>query len=129
CLSEGGHHDAAIANLQQALQEHPGARSFLVALADAYARAGKLEVGIELLQKAADEQQSDELYAALSDLLARNRRGAEGIAVLQKAAEARPHHPQLLYALALAYSKANQLDRAVGTMKQLLQLEPDNANA
>lgn len=129
CLSQAGHHDDAIAHLQQDVAEHPGARTSLVALADALARAGKLQQGIELLQHEADTQGADDLYAALADLLGRNGKNDDAIGMLQKAVADHPGHGRLLYALALAYSKANQPQKAVATMRILLALEPDNANA
>lgn len=129
CLSQAGHHDAAIADLQQDLAEHPGARTYLVALADAYARAGKLQQGLDLLQHEADAKSADDLYGALAELYARYKRHTDAVAMLQTALASHPNHGRLLYALALAYSKAGEPQKAISTMRQLLTLEPDNANA
>ena len=81
------------------------------------------------MQHEADGQSSDDLYAALADLFERNHRTGEAIAVLEKARLEHVNHPRLIYSLAVAYAKANNPLKAVGTMKQLLSLEPENANA
>ena len=72
CLSLAGHHAEAIAALKRAQAEHPDYRAILVALADAYARSGQLNEGIELLQRTAQLQQADELYTALAELYERS---------------------------------------------------------
>lgn len=128
-LSEAGHHPAALAVLRQGLLDHPGARSFVVALGDALARSGDLPGAVALLQKAADEQGLDELYTALADLLARNGDPGGGVAALQRAIAVHAGHPRLVYALALAHSKNADRARAIETMRQVLALEPENANA
>jgi predicted Zn-dependent protease len=129
CLSEAGHHTAAMAALRQGLLDHPGARSILVALADAQARSGDLRGAVGLLQKAADDQGSDELYSSLADLLARNGDPGGGVAALQRAISSHAGHPRLVYALALAHAKNADRARALETMRELLKLEPENANA
>ena len=49
--------------------------------------------------------------------------------VLEDVLSDRPRDVKLLYALALAHDKAGQADLSVATMKQLLALDPENANA
>jgi Flp pilus assembly protein TadD len=129
CLSRAGRHGQALQVLQQQLFKEPHSTPLLVATAEALVRADQLVQAVALLQRAADADQSPELYGELSELYARAGKARDGLTVLEGALAKSPNNPKLLYAVGMAASRADDLTRATSAIKQLLALEPTNANA
>lgn len=136
-LSHVGRYDEALGILDQALEARPREVRLVTMKAWVLDRAGRSAQSVAMLERAIADRQGDprggegegDLYEALASSLDRAGRGAEAIAILKKAAAVRPRDETLRYALGVAYEKAGDREAAVGTMQELLSLNPDHADA
>ncbi len=136
-LSQLGRHAEAERALAAPLKAQPNNLKFVTTLAIIRERDGKVNEAIELLRRTLGDgertglaaEKMAELTDALANSLERAGKTKEAIALLGKALEARPRDEVLLYALGGAYEKSGDSEAAVGQMKALLTLDPDNADA
>jgi Flp pilus assembly protein TadD len=62
-------------------------------------------------------------------LYIKERRFQTAIDLLKEALKSDPDNPKIHFALGTAYDKAGQVERTILEMEQVLQLDPDNADA
>jgi len=94
-------------------------------------KAGKLAEAREQVQhmQAATPQQRVQLALVESQLLAESNQHAERARVLQRALEKSPNAPELLYEAAMVADKLGDLAHFEQTLRRLIQLKPDSAQA
>jgi tetratricopeptide (TPR) repeat protein len=95
------------------------------------ARQGKLDQARRHLQElqADDQAQKVQILQTEAQLLRENKAYAEAYELLKKALDAQPDHPELLYDVALAAEKLDRIDVAESSLRKLIILKPDNAQA
>lgn len=79
--------------------------------------------------EARDESQSVQLIQAEAQLLRAVREFEQSFDVLSRALEAQPDQPELLYDIALAAEKVDRLDVVETSLRRLIVLRPDHAQA
>jgi tetratricopeptide (TPR) repeat protein len=95
------------------------------------AKQGKLSEARQHLQQlqAEDQAQKVQILQTEAQLLRDNKAYAEAYELLKTALDAQPDHPELLYDVALAAEKLNRIDVAESSLRKLITLKPDNAQA
>jgi tetratricopeptide (TPR) repeat protein len=95
------------------------------------ARQGKLDQARQHLQglQAEDQAQKVQILQTEAQLLRENKAYTEAYDLLRKALDAQPDHPELLYDVALAAEKLDRIDVAESSLRKLITLKPDNAQA
>jgi tetratricopeptide (TPR) repeat protein len=95
------------------------------------AKQGRLAEARKHLQdlQAEDQAQKVQILQTEAQLLRENRAYTEAYELLKKALDAQPDHPELLYDVALAAEKLNRIDVAETSLRKLITLKPDNAQA
>ena len=72
---------------------------------------------------------SAELHAGLASLLTKQKRGEEAIRLLQEAISKAPKDETLWFSLGEVYEKTGKTEDLYRSMKTVLEINPDNANA
>ncbi len=95
------------------------------------AKQGRLAEARKHLQtlQSQNDGQRVQLLQTEAQLLRENREYQESFDVLKKALEAQPDHPELLYDVALAAEKLDRIDVAETSLRKLIMLKPDHAQA
>ena len=95
------------------------------------AKQGRLAEARKHLQTLQSENngQRVQILQTEAQLLRENREYQESFDVLKKALEAQPDHPELLYDVALAAEKLDRIDVAETSLRKLITLKPDHAQA
>lgn len=79
--------------------------------------------------QAQNDAQRVQIVQSEAQLLREVKAYPESFDVLKAALDARPDHPELLYDLALAAEKIDKLDLVETSLRRLIALKPDNAQA
>jgi tetratricopeptide (TPR) repeat protein len=95
------------------------------------AKQGRLAEARRHLQTLQAENQSQRVQILQSEaqLLRENKAYQDSYDVLSKALESQPDHPELLYDVALAAEKLDRIDVAETSLRKLIALKPDHAQA
>lgn len=85
----------------------------------------------EALAKSALEQKNDEptFHSLYASLLNDNKKVDEAVSVLEKARKKFPQNTQVLFFLGTVYDSANDKEKVISTMKDLLEKEPMHTQA
>jgi Flp pilus assembly protein TadD len=123
-LAEKGQVQEGLEHLRKAVEILPEAADTHNALGWELAKIGQLDEGVEQLQKAvALSPTSAAYYANLAHVLGLRGDSAQAVAALEKAVElSQGKEPQLLAALADAYSKTGRFAEAIQTAGRALDL-------
>lgn len=76
-----------------------------------------------------DDKQVGDAFLMEAQILDKRQRGEEAVAVYDRGLHMLPDDPRLLYARALLNDDLDRVDAAVGDLRRLLALQPDNADA
>jgi tetratricopeptide (TPR) repeat protein len=76
-----------------------------------------------------DDRQVGDTFLMEAEILDKHQRGAEAVAVYDRGLQALPDDPRLLYARALLNGDLDRIDASVRDLRQLLALQPGNADA
>jgi tetratricopeptide (TPR) repeat protein len=95
------------------------------------AKQGRLEEGRRHLQtlQVANSAQRVQVLQTEAQLLRENKAYQDSFDVLKRALDSQPDHPELLYDVALAAEKLDRIDVAESSLRRLISLRPDNAQA
>lgn len=95
------------------------------------AKQGRLAEARKHLQtlQAENQAQRVQILQTEAQLLRENKEYQASYEVLKKALDAHPDHPELLYDVALAAEKLNRIDVAETSLRKLITLKPDHAQA
>ncbi len=95
------------------------------------ARQGQVDIALEHLRglQPREEAQRVQLIQAEAQLLREVREYQRSYEVLRLALDNEPDHPELLYDVALAAEKVDRLDVAEQSLRRLIPLQPDHAQA
>lgn len=95
------------------------------------AKQGRLAEARRHLQTLQTENQGQrvQILQTEAQLLRENKAYQESYDVLNKALESQPDHPELLYDVALAAEKLDRIDVAESSLRKLITLKPDHAQA
>lgn len=129
CLTRLGQGDRARALLQAASADHPEDPALTSAWASALERAGQTLQAEKVLRDAMAAHPSPVLVQSLAELLQRNGGQAAAVELLTHARSESPKDASLAYALGVAYERGGDHARALGQMREVLKLQPDNAAA
>lgn len=112
------------------LREVPDADQYLVALADLYIAAGKLEQALSTLEKAEKRLGISEetAFKRQQIYLKRNDLG-KAVAAGEDLIRANPEEPRYVLALAGLYAANNLADKALEQIERALRLSPDQPQA
>lgn len=91
-------------------------------------RVAEARAHLQSLQPQNDVQRV-QIVQSEAQLLREVKAYAESFDLLKAALDARPDHPELLYDLALAAEKIDKLDLVETSLRRLIALKPDNAQA
>lgn len=91
-------------------------------------RVAEARAHLQSLQPQNDVQRV-QLVQSEAQLLREVKAYTESFDLLKAALDARPDHPELLYDLALAAEKIDKLDLVEASLRRLIALKPDNAQA
>lgn len=120
--------DKAIEYLETARLQDPDAPHILTRLAECKTAMGQLEDAEKLIQQAAVIAPSDaEVRNAEGAILLHRGRFAEALTALQAASELDPQNPAPLINLALLLRRNNELEAALATARQAIELS-ENTN-
>ncbi len=124
-LDEQGETEAALAELEQALEESREPYPVLVQRAAMLARAGRVAEGEKELRRAIRlEPGRPAAHAELGALLRRRGLPAEAAGALEEALRFRPDDPELLFQLGEAVEATGDLDRAMASLMRAAALAP-----
>lgn len=129
CLSKAGRLPDAQKLLKAASAQHPDDPGLLAAWAGSLELGGRVIDAEQLLRGALKAHPSATLYRALAELLQRNGGQAEAVELLTHATVAAPQDGTLAYALGEAYERQGDHTRALAQMRQVLTVDPKNAEA
>jgi len=129
CLSFAGEHQKAAELFRQGLKEKPDQVDLYPAYALALERANAQQEAENLLKEAIQRKSAPELLEALASLYGRRGRTGDAIELLSAGLRATPNNEILLFALGAAYERHGDSEKAVGQMRRLLQVNPENASA
>ena len=115
--------------LSTASAQHPEDGGLVAALAAAVELGGHPLEAEKLLREALTARPSTLLYEALAELLQRNGGQAAAVELLTHASAQAPADGELAFALGEAYERQGDHDRALAQMRQVLVLDPANAEA
>ncbi|MGH8041758.1 MAG: tetratricopeptide repeat protein [Rudaea sp.] len=76
-----------------------------------------------------DDKQVGDAFLMEAEILDKHQRGEDAVGVYDRGLLAMPDDPRLLYARALLNDDLGHVDAAVNDLRQLLALQPDNADA
>jgi len=95
------------------------------------AKQGRLAEGRKHLQtlEVQNPAQRVQVMQTEAQLLRENKAYQDSFDVLKKALDTTPDHPELLYDVALAAEKLDRIDVAETSLRKLITLKPDNAQA
>lgn len=95
------------------------------------AKQGRMADARKHLQtlQAENQGQSVQILQTEAQLLRENKEYQESYDVLRKALDTQPDHPELLYDVALAAEKLDHIDVAETSLRKLITLKPDHAQA
>jgi tetratricopeptide (TPR) repeat protein len=95
------------------------------------AKQGRMADARKHLQELPAENQGQrvQILQTEAQLLRENKEYQESFDILQKALDSQPDHPELLYDVALAAEKLNRIDVAESSLRKLITLKPDHAQA
>jgi tetratricopeptide (TPR) repeat protein len=95
------------------------------------AKQGRLAEGRKHLQtlEVQNPAQRVQVLQTEAQLLRENKAYQDSFDVLKKALDSQPDHPELLYDVALAAEKLDRIDVAETSLRRLITLKPDNAQA
>jgi tetratricopeptide (TPR) repeat protein len=77
----------------------------------------------------ANSAQRVQVLQTEAQLLRENKAYQDSFDVLKRALDSQPDHPELLYDVALAAEKLDRIDVAESSLRRLISLRPDNAQA
>jgi tetratricopeptide (TPR) repeat protein len=129
CLSQLGQHKAALELLRRLSEDKPDLSGLWPAVARAQERAGQAKEAEATLVRAVGKAGATEDVEALAALYARLGRHAEAVAVLKGALARSPGEEALVFALAQALERQGEWQKAVATVRALLEGEPRHAAA
>jgi len=94
-------------------------------------KAGKLAEAQSALKRAPEENNQQRVTLALieAQMLREAKKFDESYRVLSDALEKLPNHPQLLFEVAMAADKLDKTEMFEQTLRKLMQVAPDNAQA
>jgi len=95
------------------------------------AKQGRMADARKHLQELPAENQGQrvQILQTEAQLLRENKEYQESFDILKKALDSQPDHPELLYDVALAAEKLNRIDVAESSLRKLITLKPDHAQA
>lgn len=129
CLSQLGQHKAALDALRRLAEDKPALSGLWPALARVQERAGQPKDAEATLLRAVGQAGATEDVEALAGLYSRLGRHGEAVAVLSGALARTPKEETLVFALAQAQERQGDWQKAVATVRQLLDGEPRHAAA
>jgi tetratricopeptide (TPR) repeat protein len=129
CLSSAGQHKPALELLRAVAADKPDLAGLEPATARALERSGQLREAETLLTRALAKEASGDVLEAITGFYQRQNRLGDAVALLGSAAAKTPRDEGLLYALALAWDKKGDWQKAVERMRQVLELNPANPGA
>ncbi len=129
CLSMAREHAAALAVLQAQVAAHPDDVALLAQLSRVLERAGRLKEAELTLARTLQSHATPDSFEAMAGFYERQGRGRDAIALLKKALKASPNDESLLFTLGALYERSGDITASMNNMRQVLALNPDNANA
>jgi tetratricopeptide (TPR) repeat protein len=129
CQSALGQHKAALDAFARLAEERPGLSGLLPARARALERAARPKDAEAVLLAAFEPRPTAEILEALGGFYERQGRSAEAVALFSRALQKHPKDEPLLFALAAAQERKGDWQRAVDTMRSVLDTNPTNAAA
>ncbi len=127
--SSAGQHGPALEALHTLSLERPELAGLDLATARAMERAGQVREAEVTLVRAFAKEPSGEVLDAITGFYGRQNRLGDAIALLSGAQAKAPRDESLLFALALAYEKKGDWQKAVEKMRALLEVNPSNPGA
>lgn len=132
-LSQLGRHGAAREAVRHALQQVGAgadmAKAVYAVIPGVFRRAGASGEALELLAPLPNATEDPPLAAALAEILLDLGQHREAQTLLTRALARAPGETRLVFALAGARERADDVDGAVGLMQALLRADPSNASA
>jgi tetratricopeptide (TPR) repeat protein len=124
-----GRADEAVRWYRVAVDQAPGDRAALGALASVLAASGRVAEAIELYRRVLELDPEDhQAHYNLGSLLARGAAGEEGIAHLRRAVELAPRYVDAHVNLAVALDRLGRHDEAMVHYDRALALDPEAAD-
>lgn len=124
-----GQHKPALDAFARLAEERPGLSGLLPARARALERAARPKDAEALLLAAFDPKPTAEILEALGGFYERQGRAAEAVTLFSRALQKHPKDEPLLFALAAAQERKGDWQRAVDTMRSVLDANPSNPAA
>lgn len=91
---------------------------------------GSTDEAIEIISNAIETKKDDpELYNILASLQEDERQYERAVGTLAKGVKAIPGSIELRYSLGVLYEKMGRFDEGISMMKEIIELDPDNAEA
>jgi tetratricopeptide (TPR) repeat protein len=129
-LEQTGHGKEAEETYRRALKADPEHTSALVNLGVLLARQRRLDEAIPLFRRAlSGDPSSVEARVGLGAALGIQGKNSESVAILEEGEKLGISSPDLFNALAMAYFQAQQKEKAIGTLKESLRLDPSQPSA
>ncbi|MDX2013100.1 MAG: tetratricopeptide repeat protein [Myxococcaceae bacterium] len=129
CQSSLGQHKLALDAFSRLTEERPGLSGLISARARALERAARPKEAEALLLAAFDPRPSSDVLDALGGFYERQGRPADAVSLFSKALQKSPKDEPLLFALAAAQERKGDWQRAIDTMRTVLEANPTNAAA
>ena len=123
-------YEGAIANLRQAVAQHPEDTVVQNSLGVALARTGKTQEAIQQYRKVvAASPDFPDAHSNLGAALLSSGRINEAIPELEKAVALSPNYAEAQSNLGTAYAQQGRLDRAIPHLRKAVQFSAEDANA
>jgi tetratricopeptide (TPR) repeat protein len=131
CRTQLGEYDAAVAALLEAQKAQPKDLKVRDALAEAYAKAGRLEDAEGVFSAMAELNPPDakKYYTQVFQMYDGAQKFDKAVGPLKKIIELDPKNETNFYYLGMTYFKAQQYDQAVAAFQQSLAVKPDFPHA
>jgi tetratricopeptide (TPR) repeat protein len=129
CQSALGQHKAALDAFAKLSEDRPGLSGLIPARARALERAGRAKEAEGVLLAAFEPRPAADVLDALGGFYERQGRSAEAVTLLNRTLQKFPKDEPLLFALAAAQERKGDWQRAIDTMRQVLDANPTNAAA
>ncbi len=128
-VSQAGQHAKAFELFKQGLVDRPDYLQLYPAYARALERSGAGREAEKFLAGALKDRPAPELFEALASTFQRQGRLADAISLLATALAKRPRDEMLMFTLGAAYERKGEVDKSIAQMRQVLEVNPDNAAA